>query len=261
MDNLILAGVNPMNVDYIFFTHLHFDHIATYGYYIISSWISGCKKPFEVLGPPGTVEMSNGAIEGMHKMDVEFVKKRVRDPQPMKALPEPPVNVKEIAQGIVLETDNLKVTATETPHLRSLGKKSFAFRVDSRYGSVVISGDTGPTEEVTELAKGVDLLIHECTFPPDGMVVGGSFSQRAKPSTGHTGPEELGKLAQQAGVKKCVPTHMGPYTSPHAAIEMSKPYLGTPVGPEIWMELAAAIKKHYQGPVVLAEDAMVFEIS
>ena len=64
MDNLMLAGVNPVKVDYIIFTHLHFDHIATYDYFIYSSWIIGRQKPFKVIGPPGTIKMSEGALEG-----------------------------------------------------------------------------------------------------------------------------------------------------------------------------------------------------
>ena len=68
------VGINPVNIDYIFFTHLHFDHIATYDYFIISSWIAGRRDPYKVFGPPGTAAMSNGALHHMHEMDVRFVK-------------------------------------------------------------------------------------------------------------------------------------------------------------------------------------------
>ncbi len=260
MDNLAAAGINPVDVDYVFFTHLHFDHIATYGYFVVSSWIAGRRGAFKVFGPPGTKAMSDGALYGMHQMDVEFVKKRVRDPVPMQAEPEPPVEVSHVSAGAVVETDKFKVTAALTPHLTSMGKESYAYRIDSSYGSVVISGDTGPADSVIELAKGADMLIHECTFAPDGMTVGGSFNSRKKPSTGHTAPSELGELAQEAGVKKVVATHVGPFTSGEAAIEMSRQYFGEPVGPEIWMELTHQIRANFDGPVILAEDGMVLDI-
>ena len=70
-----------------------------------------------------------------------------------------------------METDAFKVTATETP------SKSFAYRVDSRYGSVALSGQTGPSDNMVELAKEADLLIHDCTFAPDGMTTGGGPKQ------------------------------------------------------------------------------------
>jgi ribonuclease Z len=274
MDNLMRAGVNPVEVDYIFFTHLHFDHIATYGYYIVSSWIAGRPKPFKVFGPPGTAEMSDGAFQGIHKMDVKFVTQLVATwPEEMKQRPAPelPVELKEVGPGVVLESEKFKVTATETPHIApSFGMKSLAYRVDSPYGSVAISGDTAPSQNVIELAKGADLLIHECTVPDFGMTQGGKFSSRSgvrrvesdtsKPRTGHTSPSELGKVAQQAGVKKLVATHLAPYTSVQAAVDMSALYYGPRQAPDIWEKFTSAMKKQYDGPVILGEDAMVIKV-
>jgi ribonuclease Z len=261
-------------VDYIFFTHLHFDHIATYGYYIVSSWIAGRQQPFKVFGPPGTAHMSNGAFEGMHKMDVDYVTKLVAVwPEEMKDRPASklPVELEEVGPGVVLEANNFKVTAAETPHYPdSSGMKSLAYRVDSPYGSVTISGDTAPSQNVIELAKGADLLIHECVIPDYGMTTGGKFSLKtgarrletdtSKPRTGHTSPTELGRLAQQAEVKKLVATHLAPYTSVQAAVDMSSMYYGPRQAPDIWEKFTSAMKAHYSGPVILAKDAMVIKV-
>jgi ribonuclease Z len=268
MDNLMLAGVNPIKVDYLFFTHLHFDHIATYGYYVMSSWIGGRKKPFEVLGPSGTTEMSKGALHGMLEMDVRFVKHLLATwPEDMQDRPatEIPVNVKDVGAGLVLEGKNFKVTATETPHYDpALHMTSLGYRVDSPYGSVAISGDTAPSQNMVELAKGVDLLIHECAIPDYGMTTGGKLRgperDTGEPSWGHTAPSQLGKLAQQARVKKLVATHLAPYTSVQAAVDMSSIYYGPRQENGIWQRFASAIKSNYGGPVLLAEDAMVIKI-
>lgn len=268
MDNLMLAGINPVTVDYIFFTHLHFDHISEYGFFVITCWIAGRQKPFRVFGPRGTVEMSDGAIHGMHKTDVEFVTRRVKGlgGPPMKAAPQAPVEVKETAPGVVLETSAFKVTAAETHHITEvLGPlRSLAYRVDCRHGSVVISGDTSPSENVVQLAKGADLLIHECTYPPSGVLSAGAFSHAPKPgepSTGHTTPAELGELARRAQVKKLVATHFGPITAVPAAREMSANFFGPRgAGPEVWPAISAEVKKNYPGPLVLAEDALVIRV-
>jgi len=275
MDNLMQAGINPLHVDYILFTHLHFDHIATYDYYVITSWIAGRQEPYKVFGPEGTASMSDGAINHMHRMDSDFVKELVRtwpeEGTSGRPAPEAPVVVKDIGPGTVVETDDFKVTAVHTPHVKLFQLKSLGYRVDSKYGSVVISGDTAPSSALVKLAEGADLLIHECVVPDFGMTHTGKFSLRRgmqrleddtdKPRTGHTSPSELGRLAQKAGVKKVVATHLAPYTSVQAAVDFSSLYYGESPGPQIWSEFAAAIKRHYDGPVILAEDAMVLKLA
>lgn len=272
MDNLMIAGINPVDVDYIFFTHLHFDHIVEYGYYVISSWIGGRERPFKVFGPAGTAKMSEGAIQGMNYLNVQFVPDIVWPEHPQGRPPQtPPVEVKDVEPGIVIETPKFKVTAAATAHFgpagQAKGMRSLGYRVDSAFGSVAISGDTGPCAPMIELAKGVDVLIHECVMADVGATGGGKFDRDPgertadRGRTGHTRPSELGALAAEAKVKKVVATHLGPFTSVRAAVEMSKIYYGPKQhGPEFWTRFASAIQNKFPGPVVLAEDAMVIPI-
>ena len=262
MDNLTFAGINPVDVDYIIFTHLHFDHIATYDYYIISSWIAGREKPFKVFGPPGTIKMSEGALFGKNELNTKWWMNR-RNGEP------PPVEVKDIGPGLILDERNIKVTATEVSHWGpGLGTTSLGYRVDSSYGSVAISGDTGPTQNMIDLAKGVDVLVHECTVPDPGMQKGGQFSQRdpsrgvdlSQGKTGHTNPTALGLLAKKAQVKKLVPTHLPCYMSVDAAVENFSLYYGPRQPRGIWTEFISAIKRQYSGPVIMAENAMVIDL-
>jgi ribonuclease Z len=217
--------------------------------------------------------MPSGALQGKNRLNLDFVTRLVATwPEEMPERPSAtlPVTVRDIGPGLVIETESFKVTATETPHISSWEMKSLGYRVDSRYGSVAVSGDTAPSKNMVELARGADLLIHECVIPDYGMTRGGKFSSRSgvqrqegeteRPRTGHTSPSELGKLAQEAGVKKVVATHLPPYTSVEAAVAMSSLYYGPRQSPEIWEKWVAAIKAHYDGPVVLAEDALVLEV-
>ena len=266
MDNLALAGINPVDVDFLFFTHLHFDHIATYDYFVISSWIAGRQQPFRVFGPRGTQEMSRSAIFEMHKVDMEFVKHLIDswpDGGTQPPVGQPPVDVKDREAGLVVETDRFKVTAIETPHYRSMGVRSLGYRVDCQWGSVVISGDTAPSAELTTLARGADVLIHECVIPDPEMTQGGKFNamgeDKGRPE-GHTSPAQLGRIAEQAGVKKLVATHLPPYTSSDAAVAMSAKYYGPRRGPEIWSAFLASMKRHYRGPVILASDGLVLKV-
>lgn len=267
MANLLVAGINPLKVEAMLFTHLHFDHMGEYGYFVVCSWIGGRQTPLKVYGPTGTVEMSKGAIHGAHHTDVTFITKRVQGlaGPPMKSALEPPVEVRDIAAGVVIENDRFKVTAAETDHIPFVGPtRSLAYRVESRYGSVVVSGDTAPCEAVIELSKGASILVHECTYPPPGLAKSGTFSRPPEgrgPGTGHTTPIELGKLAAKAGVKKLVATHFGLYTRWPAAIEMTANFFGPEgVGPEVWPAIVGEIRKNYDGPIVIAEDALVIRV-
>jgi ribonuclease Z len=103
---------------------------------------------------------------------------------------------------------------------------------------------------MVELARDVDVLIHEATFLEE------IIEERAPAWTGHTGPRGAGRIAREAGARKLVLTHLGPYDSFDAAIEMAKLYYGPRRGPEIWSKILRDATSEYDGPVVLAEDAM-----
>jgi ribonuclease BN (tRNA processing enzyme) len=115
--------------------------------------------------------MSSGALQGKNRLNLDFVTRLVATwPEEMPERPSAtlPVTVKDIGPGLVIETESFKVTATETPHISSWEMKSLGYRVDSRYGSVAVSGDTAPAKNMVELARGADLLIHECVTPTTG---------------------------------------------------------------------------------------------
>ena len=272
LENLMLVGINPMKIDHMFFTHMHFDHIADYDYYAITNWIAGRQEMVQVYGPAGTERMSEGAIQYMHAMNVDFIGTILKHwPPHMARRPRstPPYEVHDIGPGTALETDSFKVSCLETKHLPDPSVKSLGYRVDSDYGSVAISGDTAVSEGMKTLAKDVDILVHECVKPDLGMTPGGKFSLKdfhkeelmeERPQTGHTSPSQLGRLASEVNAKKLVAYHLAPYTSVPAAIEMSSMYLGPSPGHSIWGEFVHAMKQQYDGPVILAEDRMIFSL-
>ena len=277
MDNLLRADINPLDIDYVFFTHHHFDHIATYDYFVIASWIGARQEPIQVYGAPGTETMHDGALK-MHASDEEFVRFLVANwpPSiPTRPAEEPPLVVKDVLPGVIVKNELFTVTAVSTPHYPEPNKLSLGYRVDSKYGSVVISGDTGPSKALTELAKGADILIHEMMKPDPGMLTGGKFANKEfqensnkdfekkkskRPQTGHTTPTEVGQIGKEAGVKKLVAYHLAPFSSLDKAIEMTSLYLGPRPGDQVWAEMIHAVKKVYDGPFILAEDGMVFTI-
>lgn len=236
---LVRAGIKPHQVGPLFITHHHWDHTADYAYFALSSWFMGRVGPLHVYGPPPTERMTHllfdngGAFEenlreimgsGGAQAIFRFRHGRDRDALDVRAteINEP---------GIVAQAADWTVRAAFTPHVEPFFK-SCAYRVDSGGGSVVISGDTGcPSETILELARGCDVLVHECTRPDDDLA-------RLGISNTHTGPEALGRLAAEAGVRKLVLTHF------------SVDY-GTPAHIQ---QMVGSVKRWYGGEVVAGED-------
>ena len=230
-------------------------------------------RGYQIYGPPSTRAMSEAASDFNALNFEEFDAFALKWPawaetSTAKDLRFPSVIEIKPTGGVVLETDNIKVTATLTPHMMSENGYSFSYRVDSSYGSVVISGDTVPSLDVVELAKGADLLVHEAArshpFPKSVRQFKlGDNTEALKTDddrTLHTSPIEVGKVAQRAGVKKLVTTHH------QGALQ-----IGTGVGAcwnnansqkewELNNRVIAAIRQNYDGDIVIGAPCMSFTI-
>jgi ribonuclease BN (tRNA processing enzyme) len=114
----------------------------------------------------------------------------------------------------VFEDDRIRVSATLVAHAPVW--PAFAFRFDTDDGSIVFSGDTGRSENLIKLAKGADILVHEVIvtrwvnglFPAPRSVAEEGLMQHLL--SGHTPVEEVGGIAEAAGVKKLVLSHIVP---------------------------------------------------
>lgn len=269
MENLMLMGIDPLKIDEIYFTHLHFDHINDYDYYATAAWLSGMQKDVAVYGPPGTQFMSDSAIKGMHKVMYDHIRAmRNRPVRPLNVREGPPFVIKEVTGGVVVENDSYKVTCARVPHTGG-DVVSLGYRIETKYGVVAISGDTAASDVMVELGRNADVMLHELTIPDFGMTTGGSFSSAAMhnqdqvggKAAGHTSPTLLGELAAKANVKMLVPYHLPPYGSVPAAVEMSSLYYGSDTDDSIWAAFIAAIKKSYSDKVVLARDRMIMVLA
>ncbi len=253
--NLTKANINPMRVKHLFFTHLHWDHMCDFGYLVISTWNCGRSHPLKVFGPKGTKSMAESSVYGTHKADVDFVRGYIAALPPHitnKPTADPAVEAVDIDVGFTLETDSWKVIAGRVDHHQRVGMPSVGYRVESEYGVVAISGDTAPSEGMIELAKGADVLIHEAAFLEEII--------EARQMWSHSGSGGAGRVAQAAGVKKLVLTHLGPYTSTDAAVEMASMYYGPRRGPEIWDQIVAEARKEFDGQIILGSDALYIDI-
>ena len=253
--NLVKAGINPLRVDRLFFTHLHWDHIADFGYFVMTTWNSGRRQTLEIFGPAGTKDMVRSSIHGVHRTDLEYVRRYVAALPPHikdKPLESPPLAVTEIDVGFTYRTAIVTVIAGAVEHHQRVGVPSVGYRVETRYGVVAISGDTAPCDAMIELARGADVLIHDAAFLDEII--------EARQMWSHSGPSGAGKVAAAAGVKTLVLTHLGPYTSAPAAVDMASMYYGPRRGPEIWDRIVDDARRHFSGEIVLGRDALVLKV-
>jgi ribonuclease BN (tRNA processing enzyme) len=114
----------------------------------------------------------------------------------------------------LFEDDRVRVSAILVDHAPVW--PAFAYRFDTDDGSIVFSGDTGRCENLIKLAKGADVLVHEVivtsfihsVFPAPRSVANEGLMQHLL--NAHTQVEEVGAVAEAAGVKKLVLSHIVP---------------------------------------------------
>ncbi len=182
------VGCGVINLRTAFLTHLHMDHTAGYPDLILTPWIMGRRKPLEVFGPIGLKAMTRHVLQAW-RVDIE---NRVNGPDKL-----PPagcrVNVHEIAPGLVYEDTNICVTAFPVSHGEL--RNAFGFRFETPDKTIVISGDTAPTQTIEKHCEGCDVLIHEVYSQDTYAKV--SRKWQAYRRKYHTSSIELAQLASR----------------------------------------------------------------
>jgi ribonuclease BN (tRNA processing enzyme) len=149
-----ITALEPGNLNLAFVTHLHSDHTGGYSDLIFTGWTSGRSTPLEVYGPTGLKGMTEHILQA-YRIDIET---RTNPEGNQRAISNGwKVNPHEIKPGVIYKDANVTVTAFHTKH----AMESYGYRIDTPDRSIVISGDTSPTEETIKACSGCDVLIHD----------------------------------------------------------------------------------------------------
>ena len=208
---LVLAGVPLPALRHVFITHHHSDHNADYGNLIWLAWTAGLRTTVDTWGPPPLERMTKLFFE-MNASDIDArISNEGRVPL------APLVRVHEIRDGgAVVADERVKVTAALVDHPPMV--PAFAYRFDGSDRSIVISGDTAPSDNLATLARGADVLVHSAMYPAaiDRLVarVPNAAALKASILAHQTSAEDAGRLAQTAGVKTLVLSHLVPPDDP-----------------------------------------------
>jgi ribonuclease Z len=251
------------SVSHLFVTHLHGDHVLGIPG-LVQTWdFNDRNEALAIHAPPGSRQHVESLVHaGGHQ-------------------PGYPVRINEVSPGrVALDGDGFEIRAFETQHrTRSVGwalveddrrgrfdrerAEALGVPIGPKFGRLhdgeavelddgrvvepeqvvgpprpgrrlVYTGDTRPVTATERIAANADLLVHEATFTS-------AEADRAR-ATGHTTAREAGELAERAGVKRLVLTHI------------SSRYAGDASG--IASEAAAA----FDGEVVVAHDGLEVEV-
>ena len=244
---LVKAGLWPTSIDYLFFTHHHFDHDIDYPCFLLCRWDQsiGRENQLRVYGPTLTERITHRLLDARDGAFAHDWIARVNHPVSQRVfvnrggtLPRTPPDVmaRDVGPGKVHSGADWEVSAAPAEHVQPY-LDSLAYRLDGPDGSVVFTGDTQPCSTVVDLARDADVMLCMCWDDQEVMEANGEAPYQC----GTTG---AARMAQEAGVKKLVLVHVGPHLSGHGPMEKG----------------VGDVKKIYDGELVFSEELMSFDL-
>lgn len=207
---VVEAGMSLKDLDLIFITHLHSDHVLELAPLLHTAWTTGLATKVTVYGPPGTRRLWEGFLASL-SYDIET---RIADEgrPDLQGL----VEVVEYGPGSVLDADGLTVEALRVDHPPVTD--CFALRVKGEGRCVVFSSDTAYFPPLAEFASGADILVHEAMLPEGVESIirrtGNGARLREHLLASHTLAADAGRIASQAHVRCLVLNHLIPADDP-----------------------------------------------
>jgi ribonuclease BN (tRNA processing enzyme) len=248
---LAKARIDIRDVATIFVTHHHDDHTAGLGPLMSAAWDQNRTKSINVYGPTPTEEFVKAIVQ------LFDVSARIRIADGGVSVPLAEVFFgHDVGTGQIYRDSNITVTAVENSHYQfhsgnDVAKhKSYAYRFEAPDRVIVFTGDTGPSDAVTELANGADLLVTPTSSFKDrmqSMIETGQWQAMtpaqqervlAQANRNMT-LEDIGKMGARANVKTIILSHS----------------ILRADGGEQWV---AEVKQHFSGQVLVAKDLMEF---
>jgi ribonuclease BN (tRNA processing enzyme) len=177
-------GAGGVGLATAFLTHLHSDHTMGYPDLIFTPWLMGRREPLAVYGPTGLKAMTANILKAWEvDLGVRTVGGHARPPCK--------VDVHEITPGVTYQDRNVTVTAFPVHHGDDLD--AFGFRFETPDRTIVLSGDTSPTQSLIDHCAGCDVLIHEAYPLASFDDIAPAWQEFRR--THHTSSKELADIA------------------------------------------------------------------
>jgi ribonuclease Z len=144
--------------------------------------------------------------------------------------------------GVIHERNGVVIKSFSAVHIYD---GPVSYRLEWNGLTFVFSGDTTPSQLFVDNAGGADFLIHECFNTVKQLMERSGYDERTAHQVGtviHTAPDEAGQVLALVRPRIAVVYHF--FNDFDTAAEVER-----------------AIRKHYDGPLVLARDLMVFNVT
>ncbi|HKU15113.1 MAG TPA: MBL fold metallo-hydrolase [Steroidobacteraceae bacterium] len=226
-----IAGLAEKNLDKLFLTHHHIDHISNLPAIIYLPWYLGADRQLDIYGPRNTEKIVGHILDAyQYVIDAGEISGMKYEAQAIARGHD------ILKSGPVFSDQQVRVEAFKVLHGNM--PNSFAYKFTTPDKVIVVSGDKRPTPGFAEWAKGATILVHEV------YTTGGLDKAPARvpqiAATYHTSTKELAEIAATVQPALLVLYHVMNYS-------------GRPNGPV--EEIAAA---GYRGRVILAADQDVY---
>ena len=212
LHRLCQTEIDIKTIDAVFISHFHVDHCADFLPLCQSLWLSGYDRTLKLYAPPTVKEWSRG----LNDIAFSYLKDKIR------------ITITSLQENHVIPLEDLMVVTAPTLHSNY---DTRAFNVEHNGKSLTFSSDTAPCKDIIDLAKGTDVLVHECNW------LDGAHREGI-----HTSPSELADIAEEINPSKIVLIHV----SPEVAAAKEK--------------VTEIVSRRTSAEVVMGEDLMTFEI-
>jgi len=244
MANLWSLRPDFSKIDKVFASHLHTDHVGDFMGLHIGSWLSGRYSPIHIYGPSGSSpEMGTKAfVEGMkagYAWDIAGRSGALPDAGGKIEVHE--FDYKAVNQ-VVYKKNGVTIRSWPAIHLLD-GPVSYGLEWNGL--KYVFGGDTYPNDWYIKHAAGADIASHEAFLPPKALAAyfGWDLGQATFVSTRiHTEPQAFGKVMSAVQPRLAIGYHSVQSPENNAAI-------------------MDGVRKTYDGPLVLARDLMVINVT
>jgi ribonuclease BN (tRNA processing enzyme) len=204
------AGAPLLEIDAIFITHLHSDHVVELGPLIYTAWTTGLDRKLPVYGPPGLADYWQNFLAAMQ------FDHRIRLDDEGRPDIANLVEIHTIDEGWTGDLDGISVSVLRVDHPPVTD--CFALRFDAAGRRIVFSADTCYFPALGRFAEGADILVHEAmlTAGVDKLVSRTASAKRLREHliASHTPAEDVGRVASAGMVGHLVLNHLVPADDP-----------------------------------------------
>jgi ribonuclease Z len=242
---LAKVAVAPEQLDAVFITHHHYDHIGGLGDLLMAAWNNGRQRTLPVYGPRGTGAIVAALFGPVYGSDIRF---RIREAEVNGALIAhlgEMVQVIDIESGVVEPGDEVQVAVGRVEHGESgIGLTddewtAIGYRIECDERVLTITGDAVAGRELARLTRDTDVLVINCYLAGDEI---DSDETRFLSEQVLAGGPQVARIAADAGCRKVVLTHLRQKS------------------PQLLESLATEISQVYAGEVIVGEDLLRLEV-